>query len=99
MLAALDALPERELVSDELVTDEGAVCAIGAVGRARGVDMTGIGPHTPYDVGDRFGIAEALASEIVYMNDERGPSNETPGLRWDRMRRWVASLIDGSETR
>lgn len=41
MLAALDALPEKVLIANDLqdTTYSGQVCAIGAVGKARGVDM------------------------------------------------------------
>lgn len=42
LLAALDAMPVKELIKEQLVED-GAVCALGALGRARGVDMSAIG--------------------------------------------------------
>jgi hypothetical protein len=88
MLEALDALPEKKLVSDELEM-EGQVCAIGSVGRARGIDMAEIDPHDYSTVAGKFGISEALAREIVYVNDEDGWRRDTPEQRFDRVRKWI----------
>ncbi len=88
MLAAMDALPEKQLVAWELEAG-GQVCAIGSVGRVRGVDMGRLDPEDYSAVANTFGIAEPLAQEIVWMNDEAGPWKETPEQRFDRMRRWV----------
>lgn len=95
MLAALDALPEKKLIADEL-EQEHQVCAIGAVGLARKVDMTNIDPHDPDTVSGKFGIARALACEIVFENDEGAGywKKETPEDRFTRMRRWVEGNID-----
>ena len=92
MLAALDALPEKRLIADEL-EDEGAVCAIGSVGKSRGLDMTGVDPHDPESVAGAFSVSEALAREIVYENDEGSYKRETPEQRFDRMRVWVVNHI------
>ncbi len=57
MRDALDALPVKRLLRDELV---------------------------------QFGIAHAMACEIMYENDEREAAyNETPEQRFVRMWRWV----------
>jgi len=69
MLAAMDAMPEKRLVASELEAN-GEVCAIGSVGRARGIDMSQIDPENYDAVASTFGIAAPLAQEIVYMNDE-----------------------------
>lgn len=94
MLAALDAMPEKRLITNELEQD-GAVCAIGAVGKARGVDMSAIDPEDSSTVADTFGIAVCLAQEIVYMNDEAFDNYwcKTPEERWLKMRQWVAFNI------
>lgn len=87
---ALDAMPEKRLIANALRSESGEVCAIGAVGVARGVDMATIDPEDREQVSEAFGIAETMAAEIVYENDEaywRGP--ETPEHRWQRMRDWV----------
>jgi hypothetical protein len=95
MLAAMDALPEKKLIAEELELD-GAVCAIGAVGKARGLDMSKIDPEEKDQVTCAFGIAGALASEIAYENDEAANwyrNEETPEARFTRMRNWVKSKI------
>jgi hypothetical protein len=76
MLAALDALPERKLVS-------------GMMEKARGLDMTPLDParYDEQDFGDvvarTFGIAPALAREIMWANDEKSQYwyTETPEQR------------------
>lgn len=94
MLAALDALPEKKLIADDLERD-GAVCAIGAVGKARGIRMDGIDIHDPREVAARFGVAWSMAAEIEYMNDEYLLRPETDEERFARMRKWVeAQLIE-----
>jgi hypothetical protein len=105
MLTALDALPLKRLVANELEVGEpiacshwglfeaSSVCAIGAVGRRRGLDMADIDPEDPPQVAGAFGIAEPMAKEIVYMNDEWGSSRETPEKRFQRMRTWIVSQI------
>lgn len=92
MLAAMDALPEKKLVAWQLEA-EGQVCAIGSVGRQRGVDMTKLDPEDYSRVAHTFGIADPLAQEIVWMNDEDGPFKETPEQRFARMRKWVESKL------
>ena len=93
MIAALDAMPEKRLIVDALETETGDVCAIGAVGKARGIDMAGVDPEDREAVAKLFGIAEAMAAEIVYENDEWGGHN-SPENRWQRMRAWAADLIE-----
>lgn len=106
LLAALDAMPEKRLIRDAL-EDSGEVCAIGALGRAKGIDMSNMDPECPEEVAPAFNIAECLAQEVVYMNDEYfdfhyvqvpGDSRErrteyTPEERWQKMREWVAKQI------
>lgn len=91
MLAALDAMPEKKLITGELELN-GQVCAIGSVGLARGIDMSKIYPEDYDAVARTFGIAPALVREIEYMNDDEWYS-DTPEQRFVRMRKWVESLI------
>jgi hypothetical protein len=91
LVEALDAMPEKKLVAHELQCSDG-VCALGSVGLKRGVDLTGIDPEDYTKVANTFDIAEPLAREIVFMNDEAG-WNDTPEKRWRRMRDWAASQI------
>jgi hypothetical protein len=92
MLAAMDALPEKKLVSSALEA-EGQYCALGTVGAKRGLDMKAIDPEDYTTVARAFDIAEPLAREVAFMNDEAAYYNETPEQRFERMRRWVSSLI------
>lgn len=91
LIVALDALPEKKLIKDDLEA-EGAVCAIGAVGKARGIDMTKLDPHESGQVAGAFGIAPAMAQEIVYMNDEWF-WKQTPEERFDAMRKWAKDEV------
>lgn len=94
LLTALDAMPQKRLIVEELEKD-GEVCALGALGRARGKDMSAIDPEDYEVVAREFGIAEALAREIEYENDEGhwGVTEETPEERWARMRAWTLKHI------
>lgn len=105
MLAAMDAMPAKRLVANELAAPDlvpcshwglfeaESVCAMGAVGKARGIDMSKIDPEDYSTVAGEFGIAEPMAQEIVWMNDEAGPWKETPEQRFIRVRTWIESEI------
>lgn len=95
MLAALDALPEKVLIANKLqdTTYSGQVCAIGAVGKARGIDMERLDPEDRETVAGTFCLSEAMTAEIVYVNDEEGAWRETPAMRFVRVRSWVVSQI------
>ena len=98
MAAALDAMPVKELISEEIVSSEGQACAIGTVALARKMDVSKLDPDNQDLVAAKFGIARCLAAEIAYENDEGGPyfsnpNKETPADRWKRMRKWVDDQI------
>lgn len=92
MLEALDALPEKRLISYELI-EEGEVCALGSVGLRRNMDLSMLDPEDYKHIANTFGIARAMAQEIMYMNDECCFDIETPEHRWQRMRNWITSEI------
>jgi hypothetical protein len=94
LLTALDAMPQKRLIAAELEKD-GEVCALGALGRAQGKDMHSIDPEDYVVAAREFNIAEPLAREIEYENDEGfwGVIEETPEARWERMRAWVAQHL------
>ncbi len=97
MLDALDALPEKRLIAHELKRDDGAVCALGSVGVRRGIDMPKVSGDEWDDpvegMGKLFGIAEAMAKEIQYVNDEQNYRPETDEQRFLRVRQWVRSQL------
>jgi hypothetical protein len=87
---ALDAMPEKRLISESLVDEYGARCALGAVAAYRGMDVERVDPEDAEQVAKVFGISTALAREITYENDECwGEGDE----RWTYMRRWVERKI------
>lgn len=92
MATALDALPDKILIAEELEQD-GAVCALGSVGKARGIDMAKIDPEDWDTVSAAFGIPDALAREIMWENDEGNYRFESPAERWKRVRTWVQGKI------
>ena len=93
MLAALDAMPVKELIANALVAD-GKCCALGAYGLARRIDMSKVKAQDCGIVAELFGVAPALVREISNENDDN-PRNysETPAQRFIRMRAWVAGQI------
>lgn len=92
LLAALDAMPEKKLITEELKHD-GCFCTLGVIGNARGLDMYQIDPYDTLAVAKTFNVAEALSREIAFQNDEGSWHKETPESRWQRMRDWVAKQI------
>lgn len=93
ILIAMNGMPSKRLIARELEQKDGAVCAIGAAGKLRGVDMSKLDPEDAETVAGKFDIADCLAREIVWENDECGRRKETPEERFIRMRRWVRSQI------
>ena len=93
LLVALDAMPVKELIVGSLRA-EGEVCALGALGQQRGMDLEVIDPEDCDRVAEAFDIASPLAREIAWINDEAGPwQGETPATRWTRVRAWVVEQI------
>lgn len=96
MLVALDSLPEKRLIAEKL-EHNGDVCGIGAVGRARGINMDRLDPYDQDYLAQVFGIAPALAAEIFWVNDEmvfyERFYKRTPEERFERVRKWVEKQI------
>jgi hypothetical protein len=93
---AMDAMPEKRLITSELIAESGEVCAIGSVCKARGLDITNVDVYNPDDVAKLVGISKSMAAEIEYFNDEHGSHDETLEQRWTRMRNWVEKQIVSS---
>lgn len=70
LAAALDAMPEKVLAANELVSADGEFCALGVLGQCRGLDLSQLDPEDYDAVAAAFDIAAPLAQEIVYENDE-----------------------------
>jgi hypothetical protein len=100
LLAALDAMPEKRLVEGELEAD-GENCALGVLGKAKGLDLDAVDTYDEQQLGTLFDIAGQLAQEVMYENDEyQEPSIYPPipddikaARRWQHVRDWVAGQI------
>lgn len=106
---AMDALPQKRLIASELRTVDGEVCALGAVGVRRNVDMSAL--IRPADCAEEdwnsdwecevHENSEILASWLniapalarEVMYQNDDERAETPEQRWVRMRRWVARKL------
>lgn len=102
MATALDAMPCKRLIANDLVDENGECCAIGSVALARGLNVDGIEATDPWEVAETFGVAPAMVQEIAYLNDEwadyaRSIGKETPEGRWRRMRAWVDEQLRGND--
>lgn len=95
MAAAMDSMPEKKLIADQLIDADGNTCAMGAVLKARGLNIDEIDYSDPFEVGRAAGIARALVAEIAYINDEEvgWRTVETPEQRWGRVRRWIENNL------
>lgn len=71
---------------------ECGVCALGAIGVKRGLDLEMLDPEDYDTVAGVFGVAPPLVQEIAFMNDEVG-SHGTPEERWKMMRKWATSHL------
>jgi hypothetical protein len=110
MLEALDALPNKRLVAEELEAG-GEVCALGAVGVARGLDMSKVDPEDYDAVAGKLGINAKIVQETVWFNDdvfsgyywEKDEAGDhvrheiTPEIRFQRMRAWIERHISKAE--
>lgn len=93
LLEALDAMPVKELIAGELEKD-GQVCALGALGKARGLDMSGLDPEDHGTVANALNISNALAREVAFVNDDDfGFQSMESGKRFEAMRKWVVENI------
>jgi hypothetical protein len=97
-------MPEKRLIEGELEGEDGAHCALGVLGAARGHDLGEVDTTDWTALGEMFNIAEQLAQEVMYTNDEAGDFQWdqalrrrrrtcTPEERWAEVRGWVAYQI------
>ena len=98
LLAALDAMPEKKLAANVWVEPSGAACALGVVAQARGLTDTfeqfdPDDPSSAATAGELLGIAESMARELVWINDDNFFRNESDDSRWARVRAMVKGWI------
>jgi hypothetical protein len=92
LLQALDQMPEKKLIANELESSNGELCALGVLGKARGLDMRSVDPEQYEEVASLFGITEQLTRQIVFMNDEFY-DRDTSEQRYEKMKAWVSRQI------
>lgn len=95
LLAALDAIEAQRLIGGRLENEYGEVCALAAVGRARGLNLQSVDYEDHQAVAKVFGINEKLAQEIMWVNDEYIRRNNAPAMaqRYHEVRDWVLGHI------
>lgn len=74
LLTALEEMPDKRLYPGNFQTADGEFCTLGVLGHKRGTKMDDLGDDDdcePELVGQRFGIARAMAAEIMYLNDDQ----------------------------
>lgn len=103
LVQALDDMPDKRLAAGSFFAADGEFCALGALGDRRGLRLDDLGSSEdgdcdPCEVGRRFGVAPALAAEVMWLNDEGlvldwVPSERANDLRWQRMRAWAVQNL------
>lgn len=93
LLVAMDAMDEKKLVSGVLIDESGGCCALGVVAKVRGLDVRDLDEEDSQMIAKTFNIADAMAREVAFENDEGGRFEETDEERFTRMRAWVVSQI------
>lgn len=92
MAAALDAMPAKELVRNELEID-GKYCALGAVRKSRGLSFGFIEGWEYEEIAKELGISKSLTQEIMWINDDAAGCTQTPEARWRWVRAWIKEQI------
>lgn len=91
LAAEMDAMPDKALIEEELIDEEGNCCTLGVAWKARGLPPSRWDPTECDGIAQDLGIDECIVREIAYMNDG---FSETPEQRWKRMRAWVEQRIN-----
>lgn len=73
LLAALDAMPDKRLIANA-ATKDGCMCTLAVVAAKRGHDLQELDADMEsweWDrIADQLGISQAMAREVMYLNDE-----------------------------
>lgn len=95
---SLNAMPEKALIANEFALEDGSVCALGCVYKARGLPGAENVDSEEHDfLADKLDVASCLIQEIEYENDEGYYGSwrevETPEKRWERIMKWCNKHI------
>jgi len=119
LIAALEAMPyhKRELAPNSFQTTSGCRCALGAALAAKGVALPdAFNPSVgdpcerddavedlSYELSVKLDIAEVLAQEVMWVNDEfsvwRGPVDHPQyerRKRWAMVHRWATNRLEST---
>lgn len=107
LLAALDAMPDKRLIANAAAKD-GCMCTLAVVAAKRGQDLEQLDAYMQgwdWDcLAESLGISEALAREVMYLNDE-GVSEmdwvrlDGPPDLWGRTPEVYTQIPDAAERR
>lgn len=89
LIEALDATPVKALIANEIEA-AGEYCALGVLGKRRGIDLKTLDSFDHSGLGAAFDIASQLAQEVMFINDEYA---RTPEQRWKAVRDWAESCL------
>lgn len=90
---SLLALPDKRLILGALEDEEGGVCAIGAYGKRKGLDLSKFEVDSDTDeVGIAGGMPPLVAWKVVEMNDLL-LDHLTAEKRYEQMLSWVDSML------
>lgn len=94
LIEALEKMEPKILIAHDFMRC-GQVCALGAVGVARGLtnEIEELDPECPEEAAKLLDIAPALAREIEFVNDADGYWKETPAERWERVYKWAKKQL------
>ena len=67
---ALDAMPEKILIASELETQDGCLCTLGVIGKARGLDLGSMDVEDYDAIAGSLDVNAKIAQEIMWENDE-----------------------------
>jgi hypothetical protein len=95
MLSALDSMEEKRLVGGVLGTEHGGVCALGAVLKGRGEDVSAFDPYDHKKLAALMDVSYCLIQEVEFVNDDTGAMSTFE--RWETVRAWVVKRINDDE--
>lgn len=104
--AALVALPSKRLIAGALDDEDGDVCAIGALVKAKGITPEADPDYEMEDVGVECGMPRLVAWKVVEMNDVEFDTTQdvsqlpkwrrralTPEERYEKVLAWVRRQV------
>ena len=89
---ALLALPAKRLIAHKMQDETGAVCAIGALSRQKGLLSDHDSDNTTVAVGERCGLPHLVSLQVVIQNDVE-LAQCTEKQRYVHMLKWIEEQL------